>query len=838
MSSNLSIHGHAYTRVFTYSEGGLYREFEASGGVYLLRDMLSPGAASSRNTSDGLDKVYYELQRFEDKQDEQGYWACVRDLGRVEGSGEKTATLGFGNDLVIWDEGLGGLSVLDGNSAASDESLVVPDNPVAPDGSPALPDDNPAVLWASDKTLPDRDQFAKIAANCFVFLNADVLRTAGALISRQISWERTATELIWQLQNNPALSYLLKAPHVLVSFAEDGAVHIQRTGGRAKDEAGNKVDSKTGSKSSDTAGNTASALKAELVLTHGGGEGTLRNKARGGTDDTFILMTAGLAKQFSFVLHKEKPLQILPVLKTAEALLTSGYTVESLQNSDYPSSNESDTAEVAFEIPVKPGQSAIDPDNWCISDSVDGKRVFDTAFEYVIEGARAIKNLPQLSFGALTTVDRWEIEAFQNIRNLIVGYASSPSVRPLSLAVFGSPGSGKSFGVTQIAKNVLPGKVEKLEFNVSQFISLSDLSAAFQKVRDVILEGKLPLVFFDEFDSDRDGTALGWIKSFLAPMQDGMFKDASGEHPLGKCILVFAGGTAASFEEFTAPLSSERPEEQQAFKNIKGPDFVSRLRGTINVLGPNPKDNDDTNYILRRALLLRSLCERKLNIKKDVAPISKNIIWAMLLVPQYKHGARSMEAILDMSRLEDNVWEPVSLPFYSQLSLHVDADAFIKLVLREVILNSYLEQLAQAIHADFRKKATERDYADAPYNISWEQLPEDIKDSNREQAASFAEKLSAIGYSYDAGDTPFASVEAFTNAEVLLLAQNEHVRWMKDREEHGWMQGNVRDNKKKIHPLLVPWEELPKAEQQKDIDIAENIIPLLTSIGLRVYKTI
>jgi len=65
----------------------------------------------------------------------------------------------------------------------------------------------------------------------------------------------------------------------------------------------------------------------------------------------------------------------------------------------------------------------------------------------------------------------------------------------------------------------------------------------------------------------------------------------------------------------------------------------------------------------------------------------------MLLVPKYKHGARSMEAILDMSRIEGNAWEPThgSQPpchftFYSQLSIHVDADAFIKLVLREVIL--------------------------------------------------------------------------------------------------------------------------------------------------------
>ena len=120
------------------------------------------------------------------------------------------------------------------------------------------------------------------------------------------------------------------------------------------------------------------------------------------------------------------------------------------------------------------------------------------------------------------------------------------------------------------------------------------------------------------------------------------------------------------------------------FKNIKGPDFVSRLRGTINVLGPNPKDYNDQNYILRRALLLRSLCQRKFKFSDDAAaPISPGIINAMLQIPEYKHGARSMEAILDMSRIEGNSWEPVSLPSHSQLSLHVDANAFINLVLNK-----------------------------------------------------------------------------------------------------------------------------------------------------------
>jgi len=210
----------------------------------------------------------------------------------------------------------------------------------------------------------------------------------------------------------------------------------------------------------------------------------------------------------------------------------------------------------------------------------------------------------------------------------------------------------------------------------------------------------------------------------------------------------------------------------------------------------------------------------------------------MLLAPKYKHGARSMEAILDMSRIEGNVWEPVSLPFYSQLSLHVDADAFIKLVLREVILSSYTEKLAQAIHEDFCDKERKLGNHDAPYVKPWADLPESIRESNRDQARSFTQKLNMIGYTYDAGDTPFPSVEAFDADTILLLAQNEHIRFVNERTAAGWVHGPVRDNEKKIHTLLVEWTELPDEEKQKDINAAENIIPLLKSIGLRVYQTI
>jgi len=728
---NLGFYGHTNTIVFTITKDGKFARQAILGGIRLLHHSAKESyeAKETRMENISIDhnsskyrRDYYGVRLCEDA-NKQRYYGISQAFGYEDGDSPDNIFSDIPGTpvdmLAVWDEGYGNLDIPEAKN----------------------------VFWASDKALPDRQQFSKIADRCFLFLNGKVLRNAGAMISRQISWERTASELMVEISSNPAISYLLQARCILISFGLDGAVFIVPDDEQHEDETQHK---------------------ASLLLTHGDIEGAIGNKYPGHASDAFVF-TAMAASFFSTIasfsahvdsgtlpkwddnnlitdflntltnlLSQSRPPSAMTSSNaendavkwgsTLRVILEAGETIAPAlirigagglfdDGDEGPHSTITTTLRhwAAFPIPLIPsvmGDEYKVPDSWTVINSVGGRQIFDVAYEYVQKGAVAIEGLPQLKLGALTTVDRWEIESYQNIRNLILDYASAESVRPLSIAVFGSPGSGKSFGVTQIAMNVLPGKIEKLEFNVSQFVSPMDLGVAFQQVRDVILEGKLPLVFFDEFDSDKDGMALGWVKSFLMPMQDGRFRDESGVHPLGKCILVFAGGTAASFEDFVAPMKDkfilsyvDRMSEEEryrstneqiekeaqtykVFKNIKGPDFVSRLRGTISVLGPNPKDSSDQNHILRRALLLRSLCERDRRLatkgNADTAPnsmpISPGIIRAMLTVPEFRHGARSMEAILDMSRIEGGVWEPAALPFRSQLALHVDADAFVNLM--------------------------------------------------------------------------------------------------------------------------------------------------------------
>ena len=50
-----------------------------------------------------------------------------------------------------------------------------------------------------------------------------------------------------------------------------------------------------------------------------------------------------------------------------------------------------------------------------------------------------------------------------------------------------------------------------------------------------------------------------------------------------------------------------------------------------------------------------------------------------------------------------------------------------------------------------------------------------------------------------------------------MTPEQNHENWMKCKTEQGWVYGEVKDFEKKTHPDLVPFNELPKIEADKDI---------------------
>lgn len=300
---------------------------------------------------------------------------------------------------------------------------------------------------------------------------------------------------------------------------------------------------------------------------------------------------------------------------------------------------------------------------------------FDRAIEKLLK-------IPEQIFGRLKTFDPNEAEFLGAISNLLFDYLQlqTQGGKPLSIAVFGAPGSGKSFAVEEIAGELnrrLGGNRLKIrKFNLAQFQRPEELVPIFHGVRDSHLRGELPMVFFDEFDS----TELFWLKHFLAPMQDGEFLEDGTYHPIGRAIFVFAGGVSNSFSEFTKASGTHKG------KGVKLPDFISRLRGYLDAPAISyTRRTYRGAALLRRALLIRAFLKgRAPNVFADgTLDIDPSLLRALLEIKSFKFGSRSLQAVLEMCILHRaERFDPGRLPPRNQLDIHVNGKRFLTILNR------------------------------------------------------------------------------------------------------------------------------------------------------------
>ena len=685
------------------------------------------------------------------------------------------------------------------------------------------------------------------------------LRRTEVQISKGLSWERTAQDVIWELMHNPQINSMSRCACVVVSFGAAGAV----------------IHTKIPAEQDST---KPASVKSQLVFDPGVIEGVWEADHPGGMIGYTTCLAGGIARQ---IMSSPDSADIVPGMQTGlEAMrdlhlggydnagslvrpqvkfpldrvaqhltnTTGQFAVINIQNP-----TQFLTAEVSADIRAPEGGF------WTILQDRYQGDLDDICTRIVKLGAEAVlTDVPQGIFGGLFTVDRQEIESFRSIGTLAGEYLSQDRPkRPLSIGVFGAPGSGKSFGITQVANSLAPGRIKVLEFNLSQFESTDELGDALHQVRDANLSGKFPLVFWDEFDTPLSGEPLGWLRYFLAPMQDGAFREGQIVHPIGPAIFVFAGGTSERMASFGQGL------DEETFRRAKVPDFISRLKGFVNVLGPNPqgyKNGDpsavDPFYIIRRAILMRSILWR--NARHLFQPedgiqllnIDMGVLRAFLKTRFYKHGIRSMESIVDMSQLKGKTkYERSSLPSEAQLDLHVDGLEFLALVQQLELTDETLDKLAILFHEYFSVQQKKRGYVDGEVTDEktkkhsslkdFYKLPDDEQEQNRDTARHIYSKLAASGFIMIPARS---NQQSFTFPGTFLeeLAIMEHERWMRMKFADGWEWAPETDKVNKKHADLIPWEELEKRSdttaQDKDRDFVRAIPGILAKAGYTIVE--
>jgi hypothetical protein len=713
-----------------------------------------------------------------------------------------------------------------------------------------------------------KEIIAQSNENLVLIVTADQLRRADVRLSQGLSWEATAEDLTAELQGNPFLKPLTEARHLIVTFQSDGAFWFNNNKKEDKKSSLLVFDAQRAegewarSQGKGTAFGFLSCFTAaivrELCLTISRESDSSRDKQ---DPDLETALAAGLGASRELYRLGHGPVTIKDKKDDGPEVVIDN------PNLGFPFTeitakicNPSTEKFVSAPIP----QHLVDRGNWMMLDewqvharTEDKKRPhYEAALAVAVLGPAALERFPVAKFGDLQTVDRKEIESLRTIRHLINTYdTAGRQKKPLSLGVFGPPGAGKSFGVTQIAQAVLHLKDEDiLTFNLSQFSNSADLNGAFHRVRDKVLSGITPLIFWDEFDSQD----YKWLQYLLAPMQDGAFQDGQVTHPIGKCVFIFAGATSPTFDTF-GHCNPERmpkkvieelikkPDQLRDIENKwrdfvlkKGPDFKSRLVGYLNVLGPNQRKRnmeqcgrrnweDDPNDLccpIRRALFIRAQFKLK---EGQRLKLDAGVLRALLEIPEYKAGARSLEFLCQ--HLRQNATGTPSrsnLPGQELLNMHMDASEFWKICESDLTFAPAAERLARGLHEDFLKGLTEEQKKTNSNNKPWDELDEDTRKSNFAQAARIPTIIALAGLRILPGEylssEEEAGVHKILNDHAEVLAEAEHNYWMVERMLAGWRYARLpkKDPKKKLHPLLIPYAQLPKVEKDKDLRVVSG----------------
>jgi RyR domain/Adenylate and Guanylate cyclase catalytic domain len=149
-----------------------------------------------------------------------------------------------------------------------------------------------------------------------------------------------------------------------------------------------------------------------------------------------------------------------------------------------------------------------------------------------------------------------------------------------------------------------------------------------------------------------------------------------------------------------------------------------------------------------------------------------------------------------------------------------------------------IEELAKATHELYCEQERSRGKTLETNSMlrSWDELPEDMRDANRAQAADIPNKLRMLGYELVYRQGIKAADMRPDPERAEAVAKHEHDRWVEDRLRAGWTQGSSRDNARKQHPLLVDWDQLSEEAKDKDRNAVSNLPALIERAGFQVRE--
>jgi voltage-gated potassium channel Kch len=243
-------------------------------------------------------------------------------------------------------------------------------------------------------------------------------------------------------------------------------------------------------------------------------------------------------------------------------------------------------------------------------------------------------------------------------------------------------------------------------------------------------------------------------------------------------------------------------------------------------------------FAVHDADLLRLLADGELHDPPDVAFVchedEEYALKTALTAERLWRGApRSMVVRLD--RLADGgdgrLFDEESSPLRAFGVLHAACDP-------RLIREDLVERIARVIHDQYRlaRRGEGESIRTNQALADWEDLPPELRESNREQARDIGRKLRAVGCELIPRIRANGDGQ-LRDEEIERLARIEHDRWRADHDAKGWRYAERRDLARKLHPALCSWEKLPDELRRRNHQAVRELTTILADAGFQIVRT-
>lgn len=152
-----------------------------------------------------------------------------------------------------------------------------------------------------------------------------------------------------------------------------------------------------------------------------------------------------------------------------------------------------------------------------------------------------------------------------------------------------------------------------------------------------------------------------------------------------------------------------------------------------------------------------------------------------------------------------------------------------------LLTSEQLEEAARQVHENFRKMKQKK-FTD-PAFIDWEDLRDDIKNSNMDQIRNIERTLQKVDYVIrEVANKDEIIMPEFSKEEIEVMAEIEHGRWNAERLLSGWRYHPEKDVENKLSPYLVSWEKLENEIREYDREAVRKWPETLKMAGFEIFK--